>query len=1297
VRWLSRLASAHYARKQHSGSASALNFFSPTRLIIACAVTLSIIVVTSASLIVYNLRNRAVSENEQALSNSALIVAKQIEQTFTAVQAVQESFRNELAHLPAVTSEIITNEYRRYDVHIKLRDKAGGMPYLGSLAVFNADGQLINFSRQWPIPDINIADEDYFKALKNGSAATSELGGPVRDYATGTWVIHLAQKITGSHGQFLGVISAALELHYLQNYFRDISPNPNSSFALFRDDGMLLARYPDTDSDIGRLFPNALALKLVTTSDHGVGTVEGVIDGSVRLVAAHQVHKYPIVVSATRTTSAILAHWQKTVGYIAGAVALIIAVIAAFALLFTRLFRNYQALEQARAERNRAEEVRVQSQRFDTALNNMSQGLVMFDAASKLLVCNTRFIEIYGLSPDIVKPGLSLLDLLKHRKERGSFSGDPDEYHDRLLQQIAKRKLTKQNVPTPAGRIIQIVNQPMPDGGWVATHEDITEKIEAESEIKKQKEQLDAALGNIIQGVSMFDAQKRLLVCNKQYADIYELSEELTKSGTPFQAILEHTIAKGNGPTDKNAAVYIRDRLNDVAGKAPYQTINRLRDGRYVSVVHQPMSNGGWVATHQVVTEARHREESFRLLFEGNPVPMWVIDRDTLRFLAVNEAAVAHYGYSRERFMEMSVAELRPREDRARFAKFIHGLSNDQFVENVGQHLKADGTKIDIAVYSRALTYNGHNARLTAVHDITKTKLTEAELRRTKIFLDAVIEHVPLPIVVRHVEGSGKDARGSQFALFNRAYEELTGDLRDRLIGKTAHELFPPERADMIVRSDNETLQGDEVVSTPEHFINTASNGLRLVKASKIAIRDDVGEPRYLLTVLDDITDRRRNEQHISYLAHNDSLTGLPNRASFVEQLVATLDKSARTGEQFAIMCLDLDRFKEANDVYGHLVGDALLREAARRLKGAGEGTFLARIGGDEFIIILTGNAPEEMAATLGEAMIEAFKENFDVDGHQIQVGLSIGVAIYPADGTDAKTLIANADAALYQAKSEVRGSVRFFEEKLGSRLRERRELQTDLRSATARGDLFLHYQPQKTIALGDVVGFEALARWHCPKRGWVSPETFISIAEQSTHIISLGEWILREACKEATTWPTPLRVAVNISPVQFHHGDLPKLVHSILLETGLKPERLELEITEGVLIDDFSRAVSILRKLKLLGVHIALDDFGSGYSSLSYLHAFPFEKIKIDRVFVGDLENNHHSMAIVRAIITLGHSLNIPVLAEGVETDSQLSFLAQEGCDEVQGYLTGKPLPIEAYAALVGRGGIHLRKAAAM
>ncbi len=1261
-----------------------MHFFDPARLIFICAVTLALIFVSSAALIAHNLRHRALAENEQALSNSALIIAKQIEQIFNAVEHAQKGFYEDLSRLPAINEEAIEGDLRRHDVHLKLRDKAGGMPYVGSLAIFNAHGRLINYSRHWPVPDVNVSGADYFKELKGDPSLTSYLGEPIHDVATGAWVTHLARRISGPNGEFLGIISASLDLRYLQNYFGEITSNPDTSFALFRTDGALLARYPGNEVEIGRRFPNAIALKLVKNSDRGSGMSEGVLDGNARMVAGHRVNGYPMVASATKTTAAILANWQNTATNIAIVSALIVAVIAAFAFLLIRLFRNYRALEQARSERKRAEQLREQSLRFDVALNNMTQGLVMFDASSNLLVCNTRFLQIYDLSPDVVKPGLSLLDLLKHRKERGSFAGDPDEYNVKLLKRIAMRTPTTNDVPTPAGRIIQIVNQPMPEGGWVATHEDITEKIEAENEIKRQEEQLNAALENISQGVCMFDGSQRLIVCNKQYADIYALTEEQTRPGTPLQAILEHRIANGNAPEDYDA--YFRDRLNEVAINLPYQTVNRLRDGRYVSVVHRPMSTGGWVATHQDITEARQREESFRLLFEGNPVPMWVIDRDDLHFLAVNEAAVAQYGYSREQFMAMTVAELRPIEDRARFTAFVRTLADDQFNENIGQHIKADGTTIEVAVYSRAMTYNGHHARLTVIHDITKTKLAETELRRTKIFLNAVIEHVPLPIVVREVEGSGENAKGGRFTLFNRAYEQLTGDSRSRLIGKTAHQLFAPERAELIISSDDETLQTNQVVATPEHYINTASNGSRLIKANKIAIRDDNGEPQYLLTVLDDITERRRTEQHISHLAHNDSLTGLPNRASFLEYLDATQEKAAKTGEQFAVMCLDLDRFKEANDVYGHLVGDELLREAARRLQTAAEDAFLARIGGDEFMLVIQSNVPEAAARKVSDRLTAAFKKNFDIDGHQIQVGLSTGVAIFPADGADVKTLITNADAALYQAKSEVRGSVRFFEEKLGSRLRERRELQTNLRQALDHGDLSLHYQPQKTIRFGKVVGFEALARWHCPTRGMIPPDTFIPIAEQSSHIISLGEWILRESCREAASWPKPLKVAVNISPVQFHHGDLPNLVHTILLETGLKPDRLELEITEGVLIDDFARAVSVLRKLKALGIHIALDDFGSGFSSLSYLHAFPFEKIKIDRVFIGDLEHNHHSMAIVRAIITLGHNLNIPVLAEGVETESQLLFLTQEGCDEVQGYLTGKPFPIEVYAELVGR-----------
>jgi predicted signal transduction protein with EAL and GGDEF domain len=311
-----------------------------------------------------------------------------------------------------------------------------------------------------------------------------------------------------------------------------------------------------------------------------------------------------------------------------------------------------------------------------------------------------------------------------------------------------------------------------------------------------------------------------------------------------------------------------------------------------------------------------------------------------------------------------------------------------------------------------------------------------------------------------------------------------------------------------------------------------------------------------------------------------------------------------------------------------------------------------------------------------------------------LRIKLTIGVAVFPTDGADAAMLMGNADAALYRAKAEARGSIRFFEAEMDQRLREQRALQQDLRTAIERNELVLHYQPQALIG-GEVIGFEALVRWQHPTRGLVPPTMFIPVAEDNGLIISLGEWILREACREAATWPKPLQIAVNLSPVQFQYGDLVGLVHGVLLETGLASHRLELEITEGVLIGDFSRAVSILRRLKTLGVRIAMDDFGTGYSSLSYLQSFPFDKIKIDQAFITNVHQSPQSVAIIRAVIGLGRGLDLPVVAEGVENEAQLAFLSQEACDEVQGYLIGRPMPIERYAEMTGREPGEKHKAA--
>ena len=355
------------------------------------------------------------------------------------------------------------------------------------------------------------------------------------------------------------------------------------------------------------------------------------------------------------------------------------------------------------------------------------------------------------------------------------------------------------------------------------------------------------------------------------------------------------------------------------------------------------------------------------------------------------------------------------------------------------------------------------------------------------------------------------------------------------------------------------------------------------------------------------------------------------------------------------------------------------MREVAERLSAAADGAFLARLGGDEFTLVLSEGPQPSTAEALAERLLATVADDIEVEGHRIRIGLSIGVAIFPNDGNEAISLVANADAALYRAKAEGRGTIRFLAPEMDQRLRERRSMQHDLRSAVSHGELVLHYQPQALIQ-GEIVGFEALVRWNTPARGMVPPGTFIPLAEESGLIITIGEWIMREACREAASWPSPLQIAINLSPIQFRHGDLPGLLHSILLETGLAPGRLELEITEGVLINDYSRAVSILRRLKALGVRIAMDDFGTGYSSLSYLQSFPFDRIKIDQAFISNLEKNAQSAAIVRAVISLARGLDLPVIAEGVETKEQLAFLARENCDEIQGYLIGRPKPIEAY-----------------
>lgn len=510
---------------------------------------------------------------------------------------------------------------------------------------------------------------------------------------------------------------------------------------------------------------------------------------------------------------------------------------------------------------------------------------------------------------------------------------------------------------------------------------------------------------------------------------------------------------------------------------------------------------------------------------------------------------------------------------------------------------------------------------------------------------------------------------GDNIVTVNNSFAALACASTESFVGETLDACFPDDqpRADLMANPNmpvEANLRPRQGAPVPVELI------LRQI--------DFAGRPHQVIAVRD-LRARKEAEQHIRFLAHHDALTGLPNRSHFNDRIDAEI-ASTQIGRKHAVLCIDLDRFKEVNDLFGHAAGDKVLQTIAARVSGLlGDGQIMARLGGDEFAILMPNIRHNTTAEKLAARVLEVLRDRDDAS-ELGSVSASIGIALYPDDAADRESVLAHADTALYRAKTEGRATHRFYETGMGDAVRDRRMLEHDLRGAVAGGQMALVYQPQEGMQRGTVIGFEALLRWTHPTRGVVSPAIFIPIAEDTGAILEIGEWVMRTACAEAASWKQPLTIAVNVSAVQIYHDNFVPMVHQILLETGLSPSRLEIEITETALIRDLNRALSALRRIKALGVRIAMDDFGTGYSSLSNLRAFPFDKIKIDGSFIKSVNNNGQAATIVRAVVGLGRGLGLPVLAEGVETEAELQFLNDEKCDEVQGYLLGKPASIDHF-----------------
>jgi diguanylate cyclase (GGDEF)-like protein/PAS domain S-box-containing protein len=999
----------------------------PVLWLILCGCILVAAIMIGTALMVAEFRDRALGNRERELQNTVLLLTRHFDQQFEDSDLTARDLISKMQLSEMPSPGLFRSRMSTFDAHQMLKSKVSVLSYMGDVNIFDSDGQLINSSGSWPLPAVNIDDRPYFKRLKLDPQSTTVMTHPIRSYFDGEWTTVIAYRLSGPDGAFLGVMARRIDPAHFERFFASLALGEGAAISMFHRNGAMLARYPHANAMIGQKFKTAPLLnRILAEGGHQTMRVESPIDGQYRLGSAAPLSRFPIVVVATMTVSSALADWREQTSFLVATALLSAALIASILSLIVR-----QMTQQTRDAQQRAES---QKHRLDTALNNMTQGLVLYDASARIVLCNQRYIDMFALSTEIVKPGCHFRDLIRHRRDTGSFDGDVDEFCSTILGNVARGRTTQTILELGGERSFQMVNKPLEaGGGWVATIEDITERRRLEQE----------------------------------------------------------------------------------------------RDRNYA-------------------------------------------------------------------------------------------------------------------------------------------------------FLHQIIDHIPSQITV-------KDARDGRYLLVNRVAEDQFGMPREAIIGQTASELFPKPTADLIAGYDDTALRSADGLFLAEHPWQSQAMGSRYITSRRIGVPDQAGQPRYIVNVVDDVTERRRADEKISHLAHYDALTDLPNRVLFREQIERELLRTGR-GQQFALLYIDIDEFKGINDSLGHHVGDELLKAVAGRISDCiGENDLVARLGGDEFAVIQTAVGGIEDVVEFVTRIHEAIRRPCQCLGHQLSTDASIGIALAPRDGTDLDQLIKNADLAMYGAKANGRRTHRFFEPAMEASAKARLLLEQDLRQTLATGGFEIHYQPLVDLHSGEVTGCEALLRWRHPERGMVPPDQFIPVAEDTGMIVELGEWVLRTACAEAANWPQHVRLAVNVSPVQLKCQTLALKITGALAASGLAPNRLELEITEAVLIRDDEAALAILHQLRAIGVRIALDDFGTGYSSLSYLKRFPFDKIKIDRCFVNDIAEIDGSSAIVQAVVNIAAARNMTTTAEGVETAAQREMLRSLGCKEMQGHLFSPARPGPEVRRLLG------------
>ncbi|TYL78106.1 PAS-domain containing protein [Bradyrhizobium cytisi] len=911
------------------------------------------------------------------------------------------------------------------------------------------------------------------------------------------------------------------------------------------------------------------------------------------------------------------------------------------------------------------------------ALDGMEQGVCVYDADNRIVLVNRRYIELFGMSADIVRLGTRYRDVLAHSVALGNIrASDLDALYAARIALIAAGKPFHTRQTLASGLVITLELKPLPDGGWMTICDDVSRLARLEVELQLQTERSQHALANMSHGLIMYDADSRVVVCNERFLQFYNLDPEVLKSGISHSTVIEHWLSRGN-TADMSADEFRETRINDVRTRSPKTVLVTRYDGRRVQAVSRFMPDGGWVTVHEDVTERLQHEETLKqqnlmldAALENMAHGLAFYDSD-MRLRICNSTYQQIYRLLPEESKPGThLAELIERS--MTNGAFASEYSPQQLVEAASARIAnrdsspmrrsmSNGTVISVRYC--ALPEGGFVA---TYEDITERERAVEELSEQYRRFDAALNNMSQGLCMLDAS--------LHVIVCNRRYIEMYGLSPDIVKPGVSMREIMEHSCDLGIHPNTTAakIYADYVerLREGEHTLHRHLSDGRIIKLNHKRM-----EHGGWVVTYEDVTERHKAQARVAHMAQHDSLTDLPNRTLFREKMGEGLNQVAIAGGAMAVLCFDLDNFKTVNDRLGHAAGDRLLRWVAARLReNAGEHDTVARLGGDEFAVLQRGPQPQS-AERLARRLVEIIGHPPPLESQSIHVGVSVGIAIAPDHGLDADELMKCADLALYQAKAKGRGAYQLFEPEMEEEARSRHALEYDLRGALEANQFHLVFQPQVRLDTTELTGFEALLRWKHPSRGFVSPAEFIPIAEENGLIVPIGEWVLRTACATAASWPD-VTVAVNLSPVQFRSRGLVTMVTSALAEAGLPPRRLELEVTETALLDDSEATIGILHQLRTLGVRVSLDDFGVGYSSLSYLRKFPFDRIKIDRSFVGTLGESPESAAIVRTIASLGAVLRVETTAEGVETIEQLDFVRECGCTAVQGYYFGKPCP---------------------